>query len=268
MKKGLKIPESHTYSTIDLMLSPILLVIFLLFSQTLGFTPTVPTLINYSSIRYHVTIPKTRFNLFTLSLSRASTSPSTLTPTGFGFSSPLHRIITNASQKLPEGKSYGFVRVLDSDSVDEVMGKVYTQCTGEVGGYVALVFNPQEEIVGIFTDRDYLEFTKSRDASASLATISTPISSLMTPKEKLIIASAGISAGEALRVMELNKFRHLVVGESDEITYRVGGRVLTSGGIRAVVSMADLMKQVQVDERLSLSKLKEKVIAASEANCK
>ena len=58
------------------------------------------------------------------------------------------------------------------------------------------------------------------------------------------------------------------MGESDEITYRVGGRVLTSGGIRAVVSMADLMKQVQVDERLSLSKLKEKVIAASEANCK
>jgi len=189
-----------------------------------------------------------------------------LTPSGFGFTTSLRRIIElNAGKVKTPDKSYGFVKVLSTNSVDEVMGKVYSDCTGEVGGYVALVFDEQDNLAGIFTDRDYLEFTKMRDSEKMTLEQSSifttqPVSKYMTPAERLIIANSEVPAGEALKIMNANKFRHLIVGKDKRVpTFVLGDRgPLSSDGLCAVVSMADIMRQVQIDERLSLSKLQQK----------
>jgi len=192
------------------------------------------------------------------------TSAGALTPSGFGFTTSLRRIVELNHKVKTKDKQYGFVKVFDSDSVDEVMGKVYSDCTGEVGGYVALVFSDNDKLAGIFTDRDYLKFTQTRDGESMTLEQSSifttqPVSKFMTPSERLIISNSETSAGDAIKIMNANQFRHLIVGrDASRPTFVVGKESMPIEGVCAVVSMADVMRQVQIDERLSLTKLQQK----------
>jgi len=72
-----------------------------------------------------------------------------LTPEGFGFSTPAERVLKQSSKE----EISGYVKSLNTDSVINVMDLI----SDEENPDVALVFDKSDKLVGIFTERDYVE---------------------------------------------------------------------------------------------------------------
>ena len=176
-----------------------------------------------------------------------STNPTlNLTPEGYGFSSPISRVMKES------GKS-GYYRAKSSESVVDVMGKIGKN-------EVALVFDEEndEELMGIFTDFDFIrlstEQARARTEEESAIFMAAPVSSFITPADKLICVGPTNTASQAVAIMTNNNVRHTVLVDKcgPDFSFIPGSTV--SG----VVSMEDLLNVIQSDNRLGYEKLSQK----------
>ena len=108
----------------------------------------------------------------------------------------------------------GYYKANASDSVINVMEGI--RC--EVNGDVALVFdniNDDENLVGIFTDADYIrlatERASTRNEEESATFMAAPISNFITPSSKFICVEESNTASQAVAIMTTNNVRHTVL---------------------------------------------------------
>jgi hypothetical protein len=73
------------------------------------------------------------------------------TPEGYGFSAPADRILKES------GRAGGFYRALGKELVIDVMEAI---TTGDKD--VALVYNEENDLLGIFTESDYIKVRRCR----------------------------------------------------------------------------------------------------------
>ena len=85
-----------------------------------------------------------------------TSSQSTLTPPGFGFDASARRIVEGQP-----GGDLGFVNCYTDELITDVVGRMYTP-SGAISG-VALVYNRNEQFRGVFTEKDYVVWSGSRD---------------------------------------------------------------------------------------------------------
>ena len=129
---------------------------------------------------------------------------------------------------------------------------------------VALIFddvNP-DLLLGIFTDADYIRLAVERSATTqseveSAAFIAAPVSNFMTPASKLICVGESNTASQALAVMTSNNVRHAVLVDTcgPNFEYLSNG---SSSSVRGVISIQDVLRVIQLDERISYDKLSQK----------
>ena len=178
------------------------------------------------------------------------------TPEGYGFSSPIARILKSRGADTP-----GYYAARASTSVIEVMEGINGQ--GETTA--ALVFADVDGgpgggaiLLGIFTDADYIKLAMERagacDVEESAAFVAAPVSNFVTTAERLVCVDESSTASQAVAVMTANDIRHAVVLDEcgPNFTYRPGGK------LRGVISMQDVLRVIQVDERLTFDKLSRK----------
>eukprot|EP00579_Thalassiosira_antarctica_P008922 CAMPEP_0201883082 /NCGR_PEP_ID=MMETSP0902-20130614/15134_1 /ASSEMBLY_ACC=CAM_ASM_000551 /TAXON_ID=420261 /ORGANISM="Thalassiosira antarctica, Strain CCMP982" /LENGTH=737 /DNA_ID=CAMNT_0048411793 /DNA_START=12 /DNA_END=2225 /DNA_ORIENTATION=+ len=172
-----------------------------------------------------------------------------ITPEGFGFSSPINRIL-----KSREGM--GYYKASGSDSVIDVMDGINS---GSDKTDVALVFDSEDVLLGIFTDADYIRLATERVATAqsekeSASFMASPISNFVTSSDKLICVDAKNTASQAVAIMTANNVRHTVLVDKcgPDFSY------LETSAVQGVISMQDVLKVIQLDERLSFEKLSKK----------
>jgi Na+/H+ antiporter NhaD/arsenite permease-like protein/CBS domain-containing protein len=170
-----------------------------------------------------------------------------LTPEGYGFSSDAERIIKQAKR----GENGGYVAVKGDDRVIDVMASI---TDGDED--VALVYD-KTELLGIFTESDYINFSIQRAAAAneeeSAAFLVSPVKDFVTPADKLVSVASTDTANQAIVAMQQAGVRHVVVADSIK-----DSRLSADSTIVGVISMQDVMKQIQKDERLSLDSLQQK----------
>jgi len=179
----------------------------------------------------------------------AALSAIKLTPEGFGFSSPIGRILKSRG-------GMGYYKASASDSVIDVMEGI---CDGD-NADVALVFDGEDALMGIFTDADYIRLATERSAATqsekeSAAFMATaPISDYVTPSDKLICVAEKDTASQAVAIMTANNVRHTVLVDEcgPDFSY------LEKSVVKGVISMQDLLRVIQSDERLSFDKLSQK----------
>jgi Na+/H+ antiporter NhaD/arsenite permease-like protein/CBS domain-containing protein len=190
-----------------------------------------------------------------------------ITPEGYGFSSPMDRVLAE-SKRQP-----GYHKAKASDTVIDVMQAI----TGSRDGYdVALVFDDDNDnkLLGLFTESDYIKFstTRAKDAATveqSATFLMARVIDFMTPAEKLVSLSATDTANVAIAAMKDANVRHIVVADrvkSDRTLYvakttgtngDTNGSTAQDSVINGVVSMQDVMGVIQRDERLSLTSLQQ-----------
>lgn len=171
-----------------------------------------------------------------------------LTPEGYGFSSTAERIINEANR----GEAGGYVAVNGEDRVIDVMAGI---TSGDED--VAIVYGDNKELLGIFTESDYINFSTQRAAAAneeeSAAFLISPVKDFLTDGKELVSVATTDTANQAIVAMQQAGVRHVVVADS------VSGYRLTENSVIAgVISMQDVMRQIQKDERLSLDSLQKK----------
>ena len=192
-----------------------------------------------------------------------------LTPEGYGFSSPVGRILNS---KIG-GSGLGYYRAPASMSVIDVMAGINSSDgDNNKSSYsdVALIFddtNP-DVLLGIFTDADYIRLAVERSATTqseeeSAAFIAAPVSNFMTPVSKLICLGESNTASQALAVMTSNNVRHAVLVDICGPNFEYLSNDGSSNGsgssvVRGVISMQDVLRVIQLDERLSYDKLSQK----------
>jgi len=176
-----------------------------------------------------------------------STNPTlNLTPEGYGFSSPISRVMKES------GKS-GYYRAKSSESVVDVMGKIGKN-------EVALVFDEEndKELMGIFTDFDFIrlstEQARSRTEEESATFMAAPVSSFMTSADKLICVEPTSTASQAVAIMTNNNVRHTVLVDKCGPNFSF----VPGTSVNGVVSMEALLRLIQSDNRLSYDKLSQK----------
>lgn len=169
-----------------------------------------------------------------------------LTPEGFGFSSPIDRISKSRG-------GLGYYKALGSESVIDVMAGINA---GEDKTDVALVFDTNNELLGIFTDADYIRLATERSAKApseeeSATFMTSPVSNFMTPASELICVDEKNTASQAVAIMNANSVRHTVLLNEcgPDFSY------LPTSVVQGVISMQDVLRVIQSDERLSFEKL-------------
>lgn len=172
-----------------------------------------------------------------------------ITPDGFGFSTPASRILSTAQCKP------GYTKVSSSDRVVDVMDQITTSDEGDV----ALVYDDDATLVGLFTESDYIRFSTERARAASSEEesveflLTAPVRSYLS--STLLGITPSTTANVAIATMQRANVRHVVVAEplSPQGELIPGESVVTG-----VVSMQDVMALVQRDERLSLTSLQRK----------
>jgi CBS domain-containing protein len=103
---------------------------------------------------------------------------STMTPEGYGFSSPIHRIL-----KLSTSRGQ-YCKARASDSITEVMDGI---TNGVMPSNAALVFSDDDDgkLVGIFTETDYIKVRTSGRRNGQIdccrSTRSKPIATYLLP---------------------------------------------------------------------------------------
>jgi len=173
-----------------------------------------------------------------------------LTPEGFGFSTPAERVLKQSSKE----EISGYVKSLNTDSVINVMDLI----SDEENPDVALVFDKSDKLVGIFTERDYVEFStnqvqKSQTDEEYAKFLVAPIGDFVTPASSIVAVSTQDTANKLIALMKKTNIRHLVVADivtEDTLT--------PESKIEGVISMQAVMSVVQKDERLSLLSLSKK----------
>jgi CBS domain-containing protein len=179
-----------------------------------------------------------------------STNPTlNLTPEGYGFSSPISRVMQNSGT----GTS-GYYRAKSSESVVDVMENI-----GKTE--VALVFSDEDdkELMGIFTDYDFIRLSTelaryARTEEESATFMAAPVSSFMTPAEKLICVEPTDTASQAVAIMTTNNIRHTVIVDKCGPNFSY----LPGSSVSGVISMQGLLQVIQSDNRLSFDKLSQK----------
>ncbi|KAL7446454.1 hypothetical protein ACHAXM_010470 [Skeletonema potamos] len=224
-------------------------------SLTAAFAPSGVTNIAHLSSNYHhatrITPPLSSAansdEVIDADIIALSSNPTlNLTPEGYGFSSPISRVMKES------GKS-GYYRAKSSESVVDVMENIGKN-------EVALVFDEKnaEELMGIFTDFDFIrlstEQARARNEEESATFMAAPVSSFMTPAEKLICVEPTNTASQAVAIMTNNNVRHTVLVNKcgPNFSYVPGTSV------KGVVSMEALLRVIQSDNRLSYEKLSQK----------
>jgi CBS domain-containing protein len=107
----------------------------------------------------------------------------------------------------------------------------------EKGVGAAMVIDGDEQLVGILSERDILHAAHTLGAKM----FSAAVESIMTPREKLLLASPDESIETAMETMTNYRIRHLPVIEQDRVV--------------GVVSIGDLIKTVLGDLRAEHSHL-------------
>lgn len=101
------------------------------------------------------------------------------------------------------------------------------------------------------------QFSRQRAAAAneeeSAAFLVSSVKDFITPADKLVSVAVTDTANQAIVAMEKARVRHVVVADSVS-NYRLTENSVVTG----VISMQDVMKQIQKDERLSLDSLQKK----------
>lgn len=184
--------------------------------------------------------------------------PTTLTPDGFGFSTPMTRVLRESNRQPGYHKASSAATVVD----------VIEEITNSENQYdVALVFDDEtDNLLGIFTESDYIRFstTRSKETSneeQSLSFLMSPVKDFMTPVDKLISLDGDDTANVAIAAMKDAGTRHIIVADTvnEHRNLFVNGIEAVSGSrIIGVVSMKDIMSLIQKDERLSFNSLKSK----------
>lgn len=172
-----------------------------------------------------------------------------ITSEGYGFSSPLIRVLDVAS------RNGGYYSAKTSTIVTDVMDEITNGKTD-----VALVFQDGEngKLEGIFTETDYIEFSMERSKASNSEEdaakyLVSPVKDFITPVDKVIALSKDETANVAIAAMKQTNVRHLVI--ADQVDNR---RLSERSKILGVVSMQDVMYVVQKDERLSLESIAKK----------
>lgn len=173
-----------------------------------------------------------------------------LTPEGYGFSSPGERILKSAK------RGEGYYKAKGDDRVIDVMEGI-----SEGSQDVALVFDESEDgsLLGIFTEADYIKFSTARAAQSnseidSAKFLVTPVSEFVTPASVLVSMATTDTASKAIAAMNQDGVRHMIL--ADKVS--PDNRLLDDSEIKGVITMKDVMSIVQKDERLSLESLSKK----------
>jgi CBS domain-containing protein len=183
-----------------------------------------------------------------LTLNPESPQTSLITPEGYGFSSPVSRILKSRG-------GLGYYRARASTSVIDVMEGINS------GTDVALVFDDYDDsiLLGIFTDADYIRLAMERAGTCgveeSAAFVAAPVSNFVTPSSRLVCVDERSTASQAVAVMTGKDIRHAVVVDDCGPNFGYGGN---GRSVRGVISMQDVLRVIQVDERLTFDKLSAK----------
>ena len=102
-----------------------------------------------------------------------------------------------------------------------------------------LIYNEEDKLLGIFTERDYL----TKIVEAEKLTSETPIVDVMTPIEKLI-GSSSTTIDDAMKIMKENNIRHLPILSAEP--GQAGGQ--SKDDILGVVSTTDLINVIKFDD--------------------
>jgi len=112
-------------------------------------------------------------------------------------------------------------------------------------------------LLGIFTESDYIDFSTKRSKAIneeeSVAFLVSPVKEFVTPASKLVSIALTNTANQAITAMQQADVRHVVV--ADTVT---NFRLAENSSVVGVISMQDVMRQIQKDERLSLDSLQKK----------
>ncbi len=108
--------------------------------------------------------------------------------------------------ELLSHKGTDVLRVPASATVFECIADMVSRGAGSV-----LIVNPDDEVLGIFTERDYLR----RIALEGRSSRSTPVAEVMT--RDLVSVDPQYSVDECMAVMTKQKIRHLPVMESGRL---------------------------------------------------
>lgn len=169
-----------------------------------------------------------------------------LTPEGYGFSSPADRILKESN------RGNGYYTAKSNDRVIDVMAGIT-----EGSADAALIFDGTE-LLGIFTESDYIDFSTERATATSeqesAKFVTSEISNYITPANQILAVSPIDTANKIIAIMQQAKVRHVVI--SDKVT--PDNRLDTYSQVEGVVRMQDVMSLVQKDERLSLESLSRK----------
>jgi Na+/H+ antiporter NhaD/arsenite permease-like protein len=170
-----------------------------------------------------------------------------ITPEGYGFSCPTSRILKES------GRGQGFYKASASESVIDVMEAI-TSGTSDV----ALVFQG-DELLGLFTEADYIKFAQARALASSTEQQSAEflvanVRDYITPAQDLIALSTQDTANVAVAAMKQAAVRHLILAD----TVSSDRKLVSSSQVQGVISMQDVMSVIQKDERLSLQSLAKK----------
>ena len=124
-----------------------------------------------------------------------------------------------------------FPRVYDTDSVSIAVEAMRVANKGSV-----LVFDENDNLSGIFTERDFV-FKVMGGSSMEKDTI---MGTVMTPRNKLIVANAETSINECAQLMTANKIRHLPI-----LNYR--------GDAVGIISMRDIIRIIHEEDMAVVS---------------
>eukprot|EP00591_Stephanopyxis_turris_P006110 CAMPEP_0195522502 /NCGR_PEP_ID=MMETSP0794_2-20130614/20732_1 /TAXON_ID=515487 /ORGANISM="Stephanopyxis turris, Strain CCMP 815" /LENGTH=740 /DNA_ID=CAMNT_0040652273 /DNA_START=82 /DNA_END=2304 /DNA_ORIENTATION=+ len=175
----------------------------------------------------------------------------TITRKGYGFSTSMSRVLRKTGQ--------GYYKASTTDRVIDVIKGISLVGVeeDEVNYDVALVFDESDELFGIFTERDYITFSTARAAAGSeeesASYLVAPVANYVTRAADILTLSNADKANDAIKMMEMNGVRHLLVADSIE-----NNRMAEGSKIEGVVSMKNVMAIVQNDERISLDFLEKK----------
>jgi len=180
------------------------------------------------------------------------------TPEGFGFSTPVSRVLKDAGKE-----NGGYYRAKASEAVIDVVGGISMDGDPRAGAKdVALVFadDDEDELMGIFTEADYIKLTTKRAISGtteeSALLLAAPVSDFLTPASALACISTTDTASRAVAIMTANNVRHVVVQAEMELECGIDScEYDDTSPVLGVISMQDVLSVVQKDERLSFDKL-------------
>lgn len=104
-------------------------------------------------------------------------------------------------------------------------------------GIGALVVVDEDELVGIITERDYLQKIALEGRSSS----ETPVATIMT--EEVVAVGPGNTVRQCMTLMSEIRARHLPV--------------VVDGELKGLISIGDCVRQLTLDQEFEIQKLKE-----------